>query len=68
MLEQLNQLLAQDKTKKEQYDLFILFAKGRGAEFLKTKLVSLAMEESPYPTKVATTIPNYSRRKKKKLR
>ena len=42
-----NQLLKKDRINKEQYDLFTLFEQALGAEFLKNKLLSVALEESP---------------------
>ncbi len=50
MLNKLNTLLSKEKITKEQYDLFLLFAQAKGAEFLKLKLMGVAMEESPCPT------------------
>lgn len=47
MLEKLNQLLNKKKINKHQYDLFLLFTQGQGAEFLKNKLLEIALEESP---------------------
>lgn len=46
----LNPLLKKDQINKEQYDLFMLFGQSFGAEFLKNKLLSVVLEESPCPT------------------
>ena len=43
----LKQLLNKKKINKHQYDLFLLFTQGQGAEFLKNKLLEIALEESP---------------------
>ncbi len=50
MRDKLSQLLKQDRINKDQYDLFMLFGYGFGGEFLKNKLLSVALEESPCPT------------------
>jgi hypothetical protein len=49
-VEKLNALLTQRKINKEQYDLFILFGQAFGTEFIRNKLISSAMEESPCPS------------------
>ncbi|WP_218814184.1 hypothetical protein [Rickettsiella endosymbiont of Dermanyssus gallinae] len=53
MIEKLNTLLSARKISKEQHDLYLLFTQPLGAEFLKNKLMSVAMEESPRPTNAA---------------
>lgn len=50
MQDKLSQLLKKAQINKEQYDLFMLFGQALGAEFLKNKLLSVALEESPCPT------------------
>ncbi|WP_218814590.1 hypothetical protein [Rickettsiella endosymbiont of Dermanyssus gallinae] len=50
MLNKLDTLLSKKKISKEQYDLFLLFSKKQGSEFLKNQLLRTAMEESPAPT------------------
>ncbi len=50
MTNKLDILLSKKKISKEQYDLFLLFSKKQGADFLKNQLIRTAMEESPTPT------------------
>jgi hypothetical protein len=50
MQDKLKQLLIKDKINKSQYDLFSVFGQDFGAEFLKNKLLSIALEESPCPS------------------
>lgn len=50
MSNKLDILLSKKKISKEQYDLFLLFSKKQGADFLKNQLLRMAMEESPTPT------------------
>jgi hypothetical protein len=50
MLDKINELLNKKEISKEQYDLFMLFATAQGTDFLKNKLVEVALEESPTVT------------------
>jgi hypothetical protein len=47
MLNTLDSLLTKKKISKEEYDLFLLFSKKQGNNFLKNQLIHVAMEESP---------------------
>lgn len=50
MSNKLDVLLSKQKISKEQYELFMLFSKKQGADFLRDQLLRIAMEESPTDT------------------